>query len=297
MDIGIEKDHDLVYEGKRPYGRAIWPAPIITPAKITYESDGEVFAERSGENIFESARFREDHFDPISRIRRGRFYFGDGVGSQPVEWYVQPHPALAYERDKTDVHGLQKSLYTFTSRSIWHKFVSHSEERPLVILGLDNRFTLWTIINIEVISTGEDLVTLRARSSLGVLPKLIDDKIPETYQSRITESLEAFVNEVRRASPISVIDRARDAASQIALAHYEASGSKARDLGELANKLENDKMIIAASAAKIIARLHARAKPVETAKRPLRSIREQDAELATQCVGVLLCELGWADWH
>jgi hypothetical protein len=51
-----------------------------------------------------------------------------------------------------------------------------------------------------------------------------------------------------------------------------------------------------AAAAKIIARLHARAKPAEEARRPMRPVREQDAELATQCVGTILCELGWAEW-
>lgn len=76
-------------------------------------------------------------------------------------------------------------------------------------------------------------------------------------------------------------------------------GEGAKDLGALTNDLEreNEPKVIAVGAAKVIARLHARAKPVEKAKRPLREIREQDAELAAQCLGVILCELGWADWR
>jgi hypothetical protein len=31
--------------------------------------------------------------------------------------------------------------------------------------------------------------------------------------------------------------------------------------------------------------------------RPLRPIREQDAELAVQLVGTMLCDLGWAEWR
>jgi hypothetical protein len=79
------------------------------------------------------------------------------------------------------------------------------------------------------------------------------------------------------------------------LAHFGLTGSEAKDLSELAKRLGDDRKIIT-NAAGIIARLHARAKPVERAKRPMRKIREQDAQFATQCLGTILCELGWADW-
>jgi hypothetical protein len=166
----------------------------------------------------------------------------------------------------------------------------------LVLLGLDERFTVWTIIDIEAIATGEDLVTLKARSSLGILPEIEANKIAESFRPRVNESLNAFRDEVYRSAPISVIDRARDAASQILLAYFEMTGKNARNIGKLAKDLEDEKMIIAASAAKIIARLHARAKPVERERREMRAIREQDAQLATQCLGIILCELGWANW-
>ena len=110
--------------------------------------------------------------------------------------------------------------------------------------------------------------------------------------------MDAFVDEVHRAAPISVIDRARDAASQILLAHYQSDNGPPKDLMDLAKQLEGHKKIIAAGAAKIIARLHSRGKPTEREKRrEMRAIREEDAQLAIQCVGTLLCELGWADWR
>jgi hypothetical protein len=74
------------------------------------------------------------------------------------------------------------------------------------------------------------------------------------------------------------------------------TGNSAQDLRALAKKLEEEKKIIAASAAKIIARLHARAKLAERERRELRAIREQDAQLAAQCVGIILCKLGWTNW-
>lgn len=43
--------------------------------------------------------------------------------------------------------------------------------------------------------------------------------------------------------------------------------------------------------------LHSRAKPSEQERRDLRVIREQDANLAVQCVGALLCEIDFAEWN
>jgi hypothetical protein len=111
------------------------------------------------------------------------------------------------------------------------------------------------------------------------------------------ESLDNFADEVHRASPVSVIDRARDAASQMLLAYYNATGKDAKDLGHLAKRLLEDQSIVAGNVASIIARLHSRAKPSERERQEMRAIREQDAQLVVQCVGTLLCELNWADWN
>lgn len=292
ISIGIEKSQGLVYEGSIGLGRGVWPTPIITPAKIISENEGKLVAE-SATNAF-GFRFREDYFDPISRIRRGRFYFGQGM--QPQSWYVQPHPSMPME-GQLPANTLQKSLETFQGWSIWNQ-ISDSRNQQLVLLGMDDRFTVWRVINIEAISTGEDLVTLKARSGFGILPKINDDKVPKAFRELVEESLNGFLDEVHRSAPVSIIDRARDAASQILLAYFNLTGKDAKDLGDLARKLEDElKMVVASSAAKIIARLHARAKPVERHKQELRPIREQDAELATQCVGVILCEIGWANWQ
>lgn len=296
MYIGIERYSGLVYEGNYPYGHALWPAPVVTSAKIVFASDGPLVAARSNDPIHTSCKFREDQFDPIARIRRGRFYFGDGVQSQPSQWYVQPHPALATESCKTKLHDIQKSLETFVGHSFWQKSMSKKREHPLVLLGIEDRFTVWNVIQIEAMYTGEDLVTLKARGSLGTLPELNERKLPKVFRARVRDSLDAFADEVHRSAPVSVIDRARDAASQVLLAHYNLTGNDAQDLAKLANRLEQDDLIVAASAAKIIARLHSRAKPSERERRKMRAIREQDAEMAGKCLGTLLCEIDLAEW-
>lgn len=72
-------------------------------------------------------------------------------------------------------------------------------------------------------------------------------------------------------------------------------GKDAQDLGALIKRLESEKKIIAANAANIIARIHARAKPAEQARRELLSINEHDADLVAQCLRTLLKEIGLAE--
>ena len=159
--------------------------------------------------------------------------------------------------------------------------------------------TIWNIIAIESISTGEDLVTLKSCSSLGILPEVESSEIPESSRKAVMETLDIFADEVHRAAPASVIDRARESISQVLLAYLALEGKNAKDLSGLIKDLErkHGQKVITVAAAKIIARLHAGAKPVEKTKRSLPEICQQDAELAAQCVGVILCELGWANWR
>lgn len=296
MNIGIDKDRNLFYEGKASWGHAVWPSPVITPAKIVTELEGMFYSEDGRNLVADGMVFREDSFDPVTRVRRGRFY--QAGNRQPSEWHVQVHPAVPNEALQADKGIIKKSLDTYYRHPVWYQS-SKCQKQPLVLLGFEDRFTVWNIIDIESISTGEDLVTLKSCSSLGILPEVESSMIPKSSRKAVMESLHIFVDEVHRAAPASVIDRARDSVSQVLLAYFDLEGKYAKDLGALIKDLEHGgrQKIIAAAAAKIIARLHARAKPVEKTKRSLREICQQDAELAAQCLGVILCELGWAHWR
>lgn len=295
LDIGIETDLGLFYEGRHPHGRAIWPNPFVTPARIAFASEGPLRAEHALDIPTQTYRFREDFFDPVSHIRRGRFYVA--ADQQPMEWHVQPHPAMPLDSREVSRLGVRRTLATFRSASIWANFLKDRKEQPLVVLGLDDRFTIWAVTNLEVISTGEELVTLKARRGIGVLPDIDDTAIPVAYFSRVHECLEAFVDEVHRSAPISVIDRARDAASQALIAYFGDDGRSPEDLSRIADRLKDDGKLVALNIAKLIALLHARGKPTEREKRPdMRPITEEDARLVSQCLGTLLCEIGWADW-
>lgn len=298
MYIGVDTRLGLIYEGDGTYGHPVHPAPLISPATVGFASEGQLDPSVDTQNWCNTWIFREDSFDPIARIRRGRFYSSSGI-SQRTQWRVSPHPAIASEmRELGNDARVVKELNSFQSRSFMHSFPKAQRELPMVLLGQEGRYTIWKAIHVEVIITGEEVVTLKGRQSLGILPGVKKDAIPEPYRKQVDAALDAFVDEAHRASPVSVIDRARDAASWMLMAYLVLPKEAARDLGELIKKLvaKDEKKVIAASAAQIIARLHARAKPVEQHKRDLRPVQEQDAELAMQCIGTLLCELGLGEW-
>lgn len=294
INIGIQKNEGLVFEGNTHFGRVLWPAPVITSAKIVSPTDEDLSAQPDNEQF--GYIFREDYFDPVTRIRRGRFYHS--TESLTQQWFVRPNQLNPLQRrDLSLTVSDYLSLETYQQRNIWYHHIKGKTELPLVFLGTGERYTVWQMVDIEVISTGEELVTLKARSNLGVLPRLKIDRIPEKHLGRLREALSTFVDEVHRSSPASVVDRARDVAIQAILSYYDTDDAVAEDLGALVKKLRRDELSVPGDAANLIARLHARCKPNEQAKRKLPAIREQDAELATQCVGTILCELGLAGWR
>lgn len=118
----------------------------------------------------------------MTRIRRGRFYkAGD---SQPHQCRTYPHPAIPHESIAPDIHIVPKSLEVFYGNPIWYEYIQGKKALPLVLLGMDERFTVWTITDVEAISTGEDLVTLKARSSFGILPYINKEAVPKEYLSK-----------------------------------------------------------------------------------------------------------------
>lgn len=291
--LGINS-RGMVFEGDSEYGaHLIWPQPVMTLARFAKESDTTL--NPASNSDMGHHYFREDYFDPVSRIRRGRFYQATGAMNG---WKVIP-PTAVYLPGTLE-NGLLHE--TITGYRPYRLTVASTESPELAVLGSALAFSVWTVVGIEAISSGEELVTLKARQSLGVLPEIYWSKVPAEHLHKVREAIEKLADDYRRAGPESVIDRAREAATAILSAYLQHVGdasANGKDLGDLVKKLvakPNEGRILAC-AAEIPQRLHSRGKNSEKEKRDnLRPIREQDAELAIQCVGVMLCDLRWADW-
>lgn len=298
MNIGIEYHTKLIYEATCRHGYPVWPSPILFQVIIASEDDELFSASKANDLGPNSLLFREETYDSTSRIRRGRMY--QAGNSQPAQWHVYPHPALANEMQSSDGQGgtLTKLVYEFSSVRLRPYLLRNNLHRPIFIMGSESGFTIWSLVNVETSATGDELVVLRARKSIGALPHLDREKIKGANGQAVLDLVEKLEEELFRAGPESVVDRSREAATAILSTYLESLGRSAagRDLAKLADMIAGEKLLIVENAAKIIARLHPRGKHAEQERRPIRPLAEQDAEFAVQAVGTILCDLGWAAW-
>ncbi len=288
MMIAIDGNTKLVYEGQGNYGYGLWPTPVLSMATLL-DSEFDFSRLPIGSDLFNaSIVFREDSFDPVTRIRRGRLY--KTPGTQPQTWRVHLHANVQGSGPMVSIplHGFD-SNYLASDR---HKF-----NGALIALGCADAYTLWRVVGVERIVTGEDLLTLRARSALGTLPELNESALPEGALTKAKETLSKLSDAAYRAGPESIVDRARDVAQWCTgswlAAIKDAPAMRHTDLGQLWSKVPEEYSIIRAVVG-ALARLHSRVKPNEQDRYGTRAVSEDDAEFALASVGILLREIGWA---
>ncbi|UTY59482.1 hypothetical protein [Massilia sp. erpn] len=152
-----------------------------------------------------------------------------------------------------------------------------------------------TILDIERLASGEELITMRTRASIGVLPELMTQAIPQTYAALVMEQYEKAARAAFRDDADSVVDRCREAASAAlnAILSLDLNAEKAKDLGALANAFDKAERQVIGNSARILARLHARAKTTERQNNDTRPLTEGDAESALALLGIIYRELHW----
>ncbi|MEK6663376.1 MAG: hypothetical protein AABY73_05860 [Pseudomonadota bacterium] len=299
--LGVEESRGLVFEGHDTYGaHLVWPVPIMTPAQFVDTSANELLGANTGSVV--AYYFREDMFDPVSRIRRGRFY--KFLGTKGAQWYVFPFPHVIIPQVKTNDDGLISvpSLGEYRSCAISAELSNLGISHAAVVLGKGKSSTIWSIIHVETGFTGEEMVTLKARQSLGALPELDMKKLQEMQGRNIQEALQTLEDDYHLASPESVVDRANEAATRIMNAFLQLKSHSPQDslfkaITEASKLNQQDKKEIVRNAADVVRLLHGRTKYAVQREKNTRVVREQDAELAVQCIGVMLCDLGWAAWR
>ena len=289
MMLGLDERTKQVYEGDSYTGYGVLPLPVLSLATIIRE-EADFGALPIGSDLFKAdLLFREDSFDAVTRIRRGRIY--KAYPDQPSDWRVISHALF-------DGHtsGEQRKLVTFDTRSVVSSRADF--DRALIALGTRDAYSLWRVVSIERTVNGEDFLTLRARSSLGVLPELIESKVPPQQLEKVRETLSKLAEAAYRAGPESIVDRAKDAA-QWAVGTWLADQRdeqdlRKKDLGKLAAALDGEATAVLQGVSKALARLHARGKPNVQEEKGSRDVTEDDAEFALATIGLLLREIGWA---
>lgn len=242
--------------------------------------------------------FREDSFDPITRIRRGRVY--KASDNQPNDWHVQD-PLRADLPIKKWGHGQAQVLNVIEYQQDSMNSLENSPYlRPIVQLGEEPFCSFWQIISIETGLNGLPQLILKAKNSLLTIPELIENRIPLQAIHSLKGVLEKVENAANRLGPIDTIDRCRDALSII---FSTLANDPTLDLGKgisheiKKNKERNPKSDgnnLVTINADIVRRLHARGKPNEQERYNTRQLTDQDAELALRSLWFVLVELGWA---
>ncbi|HEM7900398.1 TPA: hypothetical protein U2L33_004501 [Burkholderia cenocepacia] len=286
--IGLDPNTSLAYEGSLSlYGRVVYPSPFMSIACHIGTLPGRQQWSMTDSLLGAAMLFREDSFDPVARVRRGRLYLR--AERSPAPWRVV--------HDIADVHGsMAKDLATFLSWRASDEFFRHRSDAVLV-LGSGDRATVHTVLDVERLANGEELITVRTRANLSGLPNLVESLLPEKHADLIKEQYEKAANSAFRDDAESVIDRCREAAAAALNAEYllteTSEVSNGKELAKLAEYFEGQKRFILSNSARTIALLHSRAKSVERLKRGISAPNEADAELAIALLGSIYRELRW----
>lgn len=289
--LGIDEHDGHVFEGNSSrIGRLVYPAPILVPVILDY-SEGSLPKRGS----LPREVFREDFFDPISKIRRGRIYSSKNLNPQPMDWTVTDplHP----ERNQFHggMYGERTRLFTyFPDPLLEFRARISSAASPKIILGEEPFMAIWRVIVIEATVDGTPLLTLRPIQSFGDLPAFNPEAIPSKIRKAALRAWEALATCLHTGNAEDRIDRCRDLLS-IAFGH--AAGNQQLDLAAAIAKWEeqNEKRCnsLCGYCGRIVARLHARGKPNEQVAKSLRAPSDDDAELAVRCAAFVLTEFGW----
>lgn len=291
--LGVSKDHGAIYEGGSTDRTRVWPPPALAPIRFL---KGKALAPlETPADSLATLIFREDDFDAVTKIRRGRVFKVDG-GPQPREWQVND-PYLTTLQKTTWAHGVAQMirLVTYQRAPLVELTGLSAHQLPTVALGAEPHVTFWRIVNLECNVVGSPVLTLKARHSLGDTPELLEEKVPAEVLTPLREALESVEASANRLAPVDVIDRCRGALS-IAFGHQ--AGDRSKDLGQAIDAYLRQQAPphdnLCSSCGRIVARLHSRGKPNEQARRGQRPPTDSDADLALNCLKTVLVEFGWA---
>lgn len=246
--------------------------------------------------------FREDSFDPVTRIRRGRLYRYDDTHR------------ITYQNKPIDYRSPQSGNHTFTPDAAFVAFFPGAItreaiaplERAQMEIGVAPFQSRWRVVGAEGIPVGAGaqlLLTLKAVSSLGALPELKEDLKSKAGtpidRESIQDELDKLVETFHRQQSMPIVEVSREA-SRVILAQWlsgRTGSAKPKDLGGLVKVLDDHKVLQAAG--HIVNRLHSRGKSSEreaqvASGHRLRVPVDEDADLSVRLVGFILRDIGWS---
>ena len=192
----------LIFEGPGFRGtHPVQPSPFLLPIRFSEnEGSAEIPPLATIYSNYPETIFREDSFDPVSKIRRGRVFTAKGLG-QPMTWFIYQHPLGNTGSQKQLVSYQHDSLHWIAERRRLDRF-------PQVILGGSQNISLWKIVAIEDSVSRTPVLTLKALSTLGEFPEIKSSEIPPELRKPLTESIEKVLASINLNSAVERAFRA-----------------------------------------------------------------------------------------
>ncbi|MDP1732764.1 MAG: hypothetical protein Q8L44_00210 [Sulfuritalea sp.] len=299
MLIGFDENTGHVYEGLGVPSYPVWPSPTLSQAKlIESQAEGDDLARGVPQTAL-AWIFREDMFDPVTRIRRGRLY--EPYSGQPKRtWPVRAHP-FDHEgaRQVAASGGLNITLLTY---SPCQSFANRPDRGLGMKLAIGHRqsISLWRVVQTELVLGDDVLVTLKAMTAYGIIPQLNYSEVSQEARQAVDRALERIVDVAFRETPISVVDHCRNAATVVLSRWLAQKGAPqdilSKDLDDVCKALGKPPFEKAAArdAAEAIRLLHPRGKANVQEAKGYRIPTDEDAEFAIHAIGFILRELEWA---
>lgn len=297
--LGFDRRNGFIYEGRDDPRYPVWPSPVVSQATlIESPADFSKLPAQFDANPF-AWLFREDFFDPVTRIRRGRLF--QSAGSASWEFMpVEVHPAAHSDRGAMLPDGrVRKEI------AVYHRCseLTNKQNRGLgyqLALGTREVHTLWKVLQIESTVNDDVLVTLRAESAFDIIPTLDKSAIPSNALPSVERAITRVLDAAYKELPSSVVDQCRNAATVIAsrwyahIANQETAGTQ--DLGHWVKAVRAHPYVrnAVADALETIALLHVRNKANEVERLHLRPVVSEDSEYALHALGFILRDIGWA---
>lgn len=303
MYLGIDVHTGLAFEGLSSAEFPSVPHPAVSFAKLLREGDSGHDLPSGLAGHCDGWVFREDSFDPITRVRRGRVYQTMTGMAYPSQQQVAPHPFEDPSGTAVGPTGrIMKGLNVYVACS---QLLSEPRQGvgAKIALGSRGAFTAWRVIQTEVLVSGCVMVALKALTSFGLLPELDASKVDPQFLAPVRQAVDRVLDSAFRETPISVIDHCRNAMTAV-LAHWMAQQGHdrsilAKDLAKVADAVGQPPHALACASnlGRVVARLHVRGKGNEQGARHLRVPVEEDAETAMHALGFAMREVGWAFAH
>ncbi len=291
--LAFDDWNKILYEGDDNTLHALYPQPVVSKAIFDPQIHLDVNTGASLEGG-DSVLFREDQFDPTTRIRRGRFYGVRSLGD-----HNEYQPARVQHFPYSEPLGNRPTLRFKVYRAIGLPSPRPDLSRSQVVLGTPPYAVVWRVVYLEQMNNRELLFTLKAQSSFGILPMLDEELVPKDSLVPVRGAVEKVLDAAYTYQPTPIVDVCREATRVVLAAWLAREGEQVddKDLGEMLKGPFPERVGIQ-SAATLINRLHPRGKSSETARQAakgvaLRPLVDEDAAMAVDLFGFLLREVGW----